>query len=97
MDVEQRVKKVVAKHLKTDEDKIKLESDFVKDLGAESIQSIELIAAFEEEFDIEIDEQAALAVKAVGDAVEFIKKLIEEGSGKVQKSAARKCSAGIMQ
>ena len=97
MDVEQRVKKVVAKHLKTDEDKIKLESDFVKDLGAESIQSIELIAAFEEEFDIEIDEQAALVVKAVGDAVEFIKKLIEEGGGKVQKSAPRKCSAGIMQ
>jgi len=83
MDVEQRVKKVVAKHLKTDEDKIKLESDFVKDLGAESIQSIELVAAFEEEFDIEMDEQAALAVKAVGDAVEFIKKLIEETGGKV--------------
>jgi len=97
MDVEQRVKKVVAKYLKTDEDKIRLESDFVKDLGAESIQSIELVAAFEEEFDIEIDEQAALAVKAVGDAVDFIKKLIEEGSGKVQKSAPRKCSAGIMQ
>ena len=84
MDVEQRVKKVVAKHLKTDEDKIKLESDFVKDLGAESIQSIELVAAFEEEFDIEMDEQAALAVKAVGDAVAFIKKMIEEGGGKVQ-------------
>lgn len=84
MDVEQRVKKVVAKHLKTDEDKIKPESDFVKDLGAESIQSIELVAAFEEEFDIEMDEQAALAVKAVGDAVAFIKKVIEEGGGKVQ-------------
>jgi acyl carrier protein len=84
MDVEQRVKKVVAKHLKTDEDKIKPESDFVKDLGAESIQSIELIAAFEEEFDIEMDEQAALAVKAVGDAVEFIKKVIEEDGRKVQ-------------
>ena len=84
MDVEQRVKKVVAKHLKTDEDKIKPESDFVKDLGAESIQSIELVAAFEEEFDIEMDEQAALAVKAVGDAVAFIKKVIKESGGKVQ-------------
>ena len=82
MDVEQRVKKVIARHLKTDEDKIKPESDFVKDLGAESIQSIELIAAFEEEFDIEMDDQAALAVKAVGDAVEFIKKAIAEGGGK---------------
>ncbi len=84
MDVEQRVKKVVARHLKTDEDKINPDSDFVRDLGAESIQSIELIAAFEEEFDIEMDDQAALAVKAVGDAVEFIKKVIDEDSGKAQ-------------
>ena len=84
MDVEQRVKKVIARHLKTDEDKINPDSDFVKDLGAESIQSIELIAAFEEEFDIEMDDQAALAVKAVGDAVEFIKKVIDNGGRKAQ-------------
>lgn len=84
MDVEQRVKKVIARHLKTDEDKIRPDSDFVKDLGAESIQSIELIAAFEEEFDIEMDDQAALAVKAVGDAVEFIKKVIDESGRKAQ-------------
>ena len=84
MDVEQRVKKVIARHLKTDEDKINPDSDFVKDLGAESIQSIELIAAFEEEFDIEMDDQAALAVKAVGDAVEFIKKVINKDGGKAQ-------------
>ena len=84
MDVEQRVKKVIARHLKTDEDKIRPDSDFVRDLGAESIQSIELIAAFEEEFDIEMDDQAALAVKAVGDAVEFIKKVIDEDGEKGQ-------------
>jgi len=84
VDVEQRVKKVVARHLKTDEDKINPDSDFVRDLGAESIQSIELVAAFEEEFDIEMDDQAALAVRAVGDAVEFIKKVIDNGGRKVQ-------------
>jgi len=84
VDVEQRVKKVVARHLKTDEDKIKPDSDFVRDLGAESIQSIELIAAFEEEFDIEMDDQAALAVKAVGDAVEYIKKVIDESGREAQ-------------
>ena len=84
MDVEQRVKKVIARHLKTDEDKIKPDSDLVKDLGAESIQSIELVAAFEEEFDIEMDDQAALAVRAVGDAVEFIKKVIDNGGAKAQ-------------
>lgn len=84
MDIEQRVKKVVARQLKLDENEIKLESEFVRDLGAESIQSIELVAVFEEEFDIEMDEQAALAVRTVGSAVEFIKKAIEEGGGKTQ-------------
>lgn len=74
MDIEQRVKKVVARQLKVNENEIKPESEFVKDLRAESIQSIELVALFEEEFDIEMDEQAALVVKTVGDAVEFIKK-----------------------
>ena len=78
MDIEQRVKKIVARQLKVDENEIRLESEFVKDLGAESIQSIELVAVFEEEFDIEMDEQAALAVKTVGNAVEFIKKEIQE-------------------
>ena len=45
---------------------------FVEDLGAESMQSVELVAAFEEEFDIELDEQESLDVKSVGNAVEFI-------------------------
>ena len=80
MDVEQRVKKITAKLLKVDEGKIKPESEFVKDLGAESIQSIELVASFEEEFDIEMEEDAALSVKTVGKAVEFITKIIEQQS-----------------
>lgn len=84
MDIEQRVKKVVARQLKVNENEIKPESEFVKDLGAESIQSIELVALFEEEFDIEMDEQAAMAVKTVGDAVEFIKKATGEGDGKTR-------------
>ena len=78
MTVEEKVKKVVARQLKVDESEIKDESDFVRDLGAESIQSIELVAAFEEEFDIEMEEDAALQVKTVGKAIEFIKKYLEE-------------------
>lgn len=78
MDIEQRVKKIVAKQLKVDKNEVRPESEFVKDLGAESIQSIELVAVFEEEFDIEMDEQAALAVKTVGSAIEFIKKAMQE-------------------
>lgn len=84
MDTEQRVKKVVAKQLKVNENDIKPGSEFVKDLGADSIQSIELVALFEEEFDIEMDEQAALAAKTVGGAVTFIKKVIEDNGGKTQ-------------
>jgi acyl carrier protein len=67
-----RVKRVVAETLKIDQDRVKDTSRFVEDLGAESIQSIELVAAFEEEFDINMDEEAALQVKNVGDAVRFI-------------------------
>ena len=51
---------------------------FVQERGAGSIQSIELVAAFEEEFDIEMDEEAALGVKTVGGAVEFISRVLEQ-------------------
>ena len=77
-DVAERVKKVTAQILKVDPDQIKAESHFVRDLGAESIQSIELVAAFEEEFDIEMDQDEALAVQTVGEAVEYIEKVIAE-------------------
>ena len=73
-----RVKKVTAEILKIDTNIINENSRFVEDLGAESIQSIELVAAFEEEFDIEMDEDAALAVKSVGDAVRFINEVLDK-------------------
>ena len=75
-DVETRIKDVVARTLKIDTGRIASESRFVEDLGAESIQSVELVAAFEEEFDIEMDDEDALEVKTVGKAVEFIEKLL---------------------
>lgn len=75
-DVAERVKAVVARTLKVDPGRITDDSRFVEDLGAESIQSVELIAAFEEEFDIEMDEEGALGVKTVGKAVDFIEKFL---------------------
>ena len=77
-DVAQRVKEVTARILKVDVNDIDDTAEFVKDLGAESIQSIELVAAFEEEFDIEMDEDEALDVKSVDNAIAFISKVIEE-------------------
>jgi acyl carrier protein len=70
--VEDRVIAVTARVLKLNPDEIRLEDSFTEDLGAESIQSIELVAMFEEDFGIEMDEDAALAVQTVGQAVEFI-------------------------
>ena len=77
-DVAKRVKEVTARILKIDVNDIDDTAEFVKDLGAESIQSIELVAAFEEEFDIEMDEDEALDVKSVDNAIEFITKVVAE-------------------
>jgi acyl carrier protein len=76
--VEERVKAVVAKVLETDAARIKPENSFTYDLGAKSVQSIELVAAFEEEFGIEMNEDDALSVSTVGDAVTFIAQCCRE-------------------
>ncbi len=68
----ERVIAVTAKVLRLDPAQIKPENDFAVDLGAESVQSVELVAMFEEEFGIEMDEDAALSVSNVGDAAKFI-------------------------
>ncbi|MCK4560136.1 MAG: acyl carrier protein [Calditrichia bacterium] len=70
--IQDRVKKVIANVLKTDVSTISDDANFIFDLGADSMQSMELIAAFEEEFDIEMDEDKALEVQTVSDAVTFI-------------------------
>jgi acyl carrier protein len=75
-DVEKRVKEVTARTLKIDAGRIANDARFVEDLGAESIQSVELVAAFEEEFDIEMDEEEALEVKTVEKAIKFIEKML---------------------
>ena len=76
--VSERVRKTVAETLKIDVARVVDEARFVEDLGAESMQSVELIAAFEEEFDIDMDEQAALGVKTVVAAVDFIQDFLGE-------------------
>ena len=70
--VEERVKTVTAQVLMLDPDQIKPEHSFAVDLGAESVQSVELVAMVEEEFGIEMDEDTALSMETVEKAVEFI-------------------------
>ena len=76
--VADRVVAVTARVLKVDPENVKPEHNFTADLGAESVQSIELVAMFEEEFDIEMEEDAALAVQTVSDATDFITKVCQE-------------------
>jgi acyl carrier protein len=73
-EIQRRVTKVVCRILNVTEDMVEPQSHFVFDLGAESTQSIELVAAMEGEFGIEMDEDAALNVKTVGEAVDFLTK-----------------------
>jgi acyl carrier protein len=70
--IQDGVKKVIAKVLKADVSSISDDANFIFDLGADSMQSMELVAAFEEEFDIEMDEDKSLEVQTVSDAVTFI-------------------------
>jgi acyl carrier protein len=76
--VEERVKQVTARVLRIDAAKVKSEQSFTVDLGAQSVQSLELVAAFEEEFGIDMDEDAALSVDTVGGAIKFITAVCEE-------------------
>jgi acyl carrier protein len=71
-EIAARVKKVIASVLSTDKDQIADEANFIFDLGADSMQSQELVAGFEEEFNVELDEAKALEVQTVSEAVDFI-------------------------
>jgi len=73
-DIAERVKKIVVEHLSVDGDKVKTEASFIDDLGADSLDTVELVMAFEEEFGIEIPDDAAETIQTVGDAVKFIEK-----------------------
>ena len=73
-DIADRVKGIVVKHLGVEADKVKPEASFIDDLGADSLDTDELVMAFEEEFGIEIPDDAAETIQTVGDAVKFIEK-----------------------
>ena len=72
-DIAERVKKIVVEHLGVEEDKVAEAASFIDDLGADSLDTVELVMAFEEEFSVEIPDDAAEKIQTVGDAVNFIK------------------------
>ena len=71
-DTLERVRKIVIEHLDADPEKVTDKASFNDDLGADSLDNVELVMAFEEEFDIEIPDDAAETIQTVGDAVTFI-------------------------
>jgi acyl carrier protein len=71
-NVEDRVKKIIVDKLGVDESEVLVESNFIQDLGADSLDTVELIMEFEKEFDITIPDEQAEKIQTVGQAVEFI-------------------------
>lgn len=71
-DIQDRVKKIVVEHLSVEEDKISESASFIDDLGADSLDTVELVMAFEEEFGVEIPDDAAETIQTFGDAVKYI-------------------------
>ena len=72
-DIAERVKKIVVEHLGVEAAQVKEDAKFIDDLGADSLDTVELVMAFEEEFSIEIPDDAAETIQTVGDAIGFIK------------------------
>jgi acyl carrier protein len=73
-DTAARVMKIVVEHLGVDAGKVNEAASFIDDLGADSLDTVELVMAFEEEFSVEIPDDAAETILTVGDAVKFIDK-----------------------
>lgn len=71
-DIAERVKKIVIEHLGVEEDKVVDSASFVDDLGADSLDTVELVMAFEEEFSIEIPDDVAEKITTIKDAIEHI-------------------------
>lgn len=71
-ELESKVKKIIAEKLAVSEDKISPQASFVDDLGADSLDQVELIMAFEDAFDVEIPDEDAEKLKSVKDAVEYL-------------------------
>ncbi len=76
-DISERVTKIVVEHLGVEAEKVQPNASFIDDLGADSLDTVELVMAFEEEFNCEIPDDAAETIQTVGDAIKFL----EENAG----------------
>ncbi len=72
MSIEERVKEIVSEQMGVAKDQISRETEFIKDLGADSLDTVELVMEFEEEFDIQIPDEEAEKIQTVGQAIDYI-------------------------
>ncbi len=72
MAIEDKVKEIIVDQLGVEAEQVKPEASFIDDLGADSLDTVELVMAFEEEFDLEIPDEDAEKIKTVGDAIKYI-------------------------
>ncbi|HUO56823.1 MAG TPA: acyl carrier protein [bacterium] len=78
MAIEDKVKEIIVDQLGVEPGQVKPEASFIDDLGADSLDTVELVMAFEEEFDLEIPDEDAEKIKSVGDAITYIKSKASE-------------------
>ena len=76
--VEQKVREIIVEQLGVDPEQVTREASFVEDLGADSLDTVELVMALEEEFDLEIQDEEAEKLATVGDAIEYIQGRLEQ-------------------
>ncbi|MFZ8861661.1 MAG: acyl carrier protein [Thermocrinis sp.] len=77
MDLETRIKEIIADQLGVEIEKLKEDANFVQDLGADSLDVVELVMAFEEEFGIEIPDEDAEKIRTVGDVINYLKERVQ--------------------
>ena len=78
MAIEDKVKEIIVDQLGVEAEQVKPEASFIDDLGADSLDTVELVMVFEEEFDLEIPDEDAEKIKSVGDAITYIKSKASE-------------------
>lgn len=77
-EISTKVKSIICEQLGVSEDEVKMESKFIDDLGADSLDIVELVMAFEEAFETEIPDEEAEQIKTVGDAIQYVHNFVEK-------------------
>jgi acyl carrier protein len=90
--IESRVKEIITEQLGVDEKEVTADASFIDDLGADSLDTVELVMALEEEFDVEIPDEDAEKIISVGDAINYIKEKIKGESEKASVEASNENS-----